>query len=492
MLTFIDVRIDTVDVGAWVRVSSGGQDEENQVPDIENYCAAHDYRITKRYVLNDKSASKGEQQAKLDEAITDMRLGVIKVLVCWHSDRLERRGPEHLLRDLRQAEEAGGRIESVREPLLGARDLSGEVMTTIGAIIAHQYSVHLAEQVKLAHDRIRANNGLTPGGIPWGYVVTGPKYAKTIVPTEQCKKYVPQIFQRCIDGQSCMTIAKWLDSEDVKPPRGKVWSDRTLWQLLQNMTYAGRRQNEGDPRADGSPSRKNRRTVMTCEAVMSMETFQRAQKALHKRPVRGPGVNTPITKPLLVGLKCAQCASRGIDSPMYRIKKYYRCFGRQPRRKSCGNMIPMEQIDTIVMTRFLVWHDKPYEVETWVEGMNWDNDIERIKQDLREIDPINVLDDPEVAQRQADLMAELADYRSRPIVEGHMEKEATSMTRGEYFYDLSPEGKREYLKTFSIAAEKVTDDSGHVGARLVIDGEDHGVFLYPPTRELRRQKQSTD
>jgi DNA invertase Pin-like site-specific DNA recombinase len=66
--------------GVWVRVSSGGQDDANQVPDIERHCQARSYRIERRYELNDKSASKGEQQAALDAMLEDMREGHIKVL----------------------------------------------------------------------------------------------------------------------------------------------------------------------------------------------------------------------------------------------------------------------------------------------------------------------------------------------------------------------------------------------------------------------------
>src|SRR5260370_59601 len=262
-----------MDAGAWVRVSSGGQDEANQIPDIERHCTEQGHRITKWYTLNDKSASKGEQQAMLDQVVADMKLGIITTVVCWHSDRMERRGPEALFRLLRQVRDAGGRIESTKEPLFGTTDLGGEAMTAFGAVIAHQYSVHLAQQVKAGHDRGRANHALTPGGIPWGYVVTGAKYNKTIVPTDECRTYVPQIFQRCIDGDSCRTIALWLDAEGVKPTPGSRWSDTSVWQLLKNMTYTGRRQDEGTLPPDGTPTRKNRRTLTKCEAVISLDSW---------------------------------------------------------------------------------------------------------------------------------------------------------------------------------------------------------------------------
>src|SRR6266487_5500347 len=114
--------------GIWIRVSTGGQDEAQQVPAVEDHCETHGYRITRRYELNDKSASKGEQQPTLDEMLEDMRNGTIKVLVCWRSNRLERRGPESVFRLKRLVKDAGGRIEVTQEPLFNTVDLSGEAM----------------------------------------------------------------------------------------------------------------------------------------------------------------------------------------------------------------------------------------------------------------------------------------------------------------------------------------------------------------------------
>ena len=57
----------------------------------------------------------------------------------------------------------------------------------------------------------------------------------------------------------------------------------------------------------------------------------------------------------------------------------------------------------------------------------------------------------------------------------------TRMTVGEHFYGLDDDGKREYLKTRDIRVEKATpaDPGATKGVRVVIDGEDHGVFPYP-------------
>jgi len=473
--------------GVWVRVSSGGQDEINQVPDVERHCTQREYRVARRYELNDKSASKGEQQDKLNEMLSDMRDGTIRVLVCWHSDRLERRGPEYLFGLLRQVRDAGGRIESVKEPLSGTADLSGEALTALGAVMSHQYSVHLSEQVKASHDRSRANGALVTGGIPWGYVVTGEKYNKTIIPTEECREFVTQIFERCIDGDSCYTIARWLNDEGVKPTRGDRWSDTSVWQLIHNMTYAGRRQDEGEHKENKKgklvPTRKHRRTILECEPVIDMDMWQRANDALARRPGRGPGVNGVLRpEPLLVSLRCARCE----DSPMYRIRTYYRCTGRRPQRTGCGNMVPLDQLDMIITVRVFMISTEPYKTRQWVKGQNWDAEIAGTKQTIREVTEAERWDELPA------LTVKLADLRRKNETEaaaGHYEQtvvrnpDDTVMTEGQHFRELDTDGQREYLKTRDIRAEKVTipDDHpvrskvGQPGIRVVIDGRDYGI-----------------
>ena len=125
------IAMNATPAGAWVRVSSGGQDEANQVPDLERYCAEHGYTIITRYDLNDRSAYKGEQEAKQQEALADTRSGVVKVVVVWASDRIERRGAEATLAIFRKFREAGGRLESVQEPFLSGKPEDAELMTAI-------------------------------------------------------------------------------------------------------------------------------------------------------------------------------------------------------------------------------------------------------------------------------------------------------------------------------------------------------------------------
>jgi DNA invertase Pin-like site-specific DNA recombinase len=312
--------------GIWLRVSSADQSEANQLPDVLRRCAERGYRPATWYVLHDKSAFKGEQDAKLDEMLADVREGTITVSVCWHGDRMERRGGLDLLKILADVKDAGGRVESVQQRDLGLETMGDRISSFMEGEMAREKITHLTEQVKLAHNRIRANSAVGPGSAPWGLDIVGDKYEKKLIPTDLCREYVPQIFARCIAGESCQTIAKWLDAEGVLPKRGAKWHQGSVLKILHNMAYAGRWQDTD-----------RRQTLVHCVAVISLATFNRAQEALATRPKRGPVRKD--NRPMLANLRCARCADNGFDSPMFRIRLksysgryywYYRCTGRGP------------------------------------------------------------------------------------------------------------------------------------------------------------------
>lgn len=452
--------------GIFVRVSTGGQDEEQQAPEVEHHCAEHGYTIARRYELNDKSASKGEQQAKLDEMLADMREGIISVCVVWRSNRLERRGPEALFKLLRQVKDAGGRIESTTEPLLGVQDMSGEVLTAIGAIVDSQLPAKISEDVNRKLRQIKANGFIYNGNVPWGFVIVGEKYNKRIEPTGECRRYVPQIFDRCIQGDSLRTIAAWLDSEGVKPTRGTKWNEGSVRWIIRNRVYAGTLLNGEGTTVFELPK---------SDQVIRSSIFDRANEALTNHPKRGPSQNPPM----LAKLRCARCAAKGIDSPMFRIKAgkrqvlKYRCYGRGPQRQGCGNLIPLELLEKMVVAYMIDWNAEPHQTKQWVEGQNWDDEISDVNQQIQEIMRDLLAEDAmeRLAEKRADLVhytelnknREKGEYKRKDV----FNDDGSVKTKGQHFYELDDEGRREYLKEFDIRAEKTADPKG---VRLYIGG----------------------
>jgi DNA invertase Pin-like site-specific DNA recombinase len=105
----------------WYWVSTGHQDSDNQIPDVEKFAAHHGYEVVATYRTAD-SAYKGgggrEYKAALKQAMDDVHKGELSVLVVWALDRIvrdEENGAETALRIIRQFRERGCTVVSVQE-----------------------------------------------------------------------------------------------------------------------------------------------------------------------------------------------------------------------------------------------------------------------------------------------------------------------------------------------------------------------------------------
>lgn len=413
---------DMTRAGRWIRVSSGGQDEANQEPDIDRHCASVGLNVVKTYTLHDRSASKGEQQSMLDEVIRDMQSNEISTLVCWHSDRLERRGVLETLMFIAQVKSAGGRVVSTQEGVLDETNLN----TVIGAYMNHQKTDHLAKQVAQGHNHARANGGVL-GPVPWGMTLEGPKYNRKMTGTEEGRTWIPQIFNRVIKGDSLRTICIWLTSEGVTlPPYGdkakvkkdtpRAWHESTLGGMIRNPCYMGFRcTQDKKTQAYGE-------IVSKGEALVDPSVWRSAQEALDKRPKRG--YSNPETRAMLVGvLKCGNpdCNASGApDSPMNRThsstRDYYRCCGTGACRRSCGMMVPLELVDNavdkIIAESFAI-HRKIRQI---IPGTDHSADLESIAFELKQLPSKELPEEEEDAERSR-LRAERNRIKALPVVE---------------------------------------------------------------------------
>ena len=398
--------------GRWLRVSTGGQDEDNQVPDITRWNEARDYEVRATYTLHGKSASKGEQQQTLDQMLADMRAGLITVLVVWRDDRIERRGVMRMIPLINAVRAAGGRIEFVTQPHLNdLSTMAGRISLAVMAEVAHAETETKRERVRMGRDRIRAEGGFT-GRAAWGYEVTGPKYAKTIVPTGQGRRLVPEVYARVIGGESLATIAAWLEGETGRP-----WWPRTIGTMVRNPVYRGAQHD-----ADG-------RVIFRCEALVDAATWKRAGEALDGRPKRGH--TDPASRAMLAGvLSCPRCE----DSPMYRLNTgYYRCTGRGANRKGCGTMVRAELVDAAVDRTIMERFNTPVLARTITPGNEGARAarLEEVRFEMRQLDPDD-LSDEEYDRRLAELRAERDRVEAAEVVPDRVELTAT----GEVYSEL--------------------------------------------------------
>jgi DNA invertase Pin-like site-specific DNA recombinase len=428
--------------GTWIRVSTGGQDEQNQTPDVERYCKAHDYNVTRRYELNDRSAFKGEQQAKLDEMLNDVRTGQIQVLVCWHSDRLERRGVEALFKLLREVREAGGKIESVKEPTLGETDVGSVATTALSGIMSNAESAKKSAAILLSRNRVR-DGGALWGRANWGYDITGPKYLKTLTPNALGLEYVPQAFQRIADGETCKQVAAWL---------GKTaWpgvSHKTVLRMIRNRVYMGIRMD-----AEGRPET---RVPALVTATLWLAANERLSNG--NRGKRGPAKGNPAL--LTSVLFCDRCGAK-----MYRIRPpgrgdWYRCHGVEPENRGCGNLVKLDATDKAVINLLSEASDPWTELKK-IPGKNYDDELTGVGLELTDLPKLGLSRKDEQDERER-LWAEqdrLTELNKHATPDKWIET-ATGQTVGQHFASLDYDGRRAMLlDCVKLFANRAT--SGH-------------------------------
>ena len=349
-----------------------------------------------------------------------MANGDIRVLVVWKQNRLDRK--LNTLRMLQQVVEAHGRVEFVTQPQLNdLTTMGGRLALKIEEEIAYAESKNKSDAIRIKQDALRKAKSLV-GRPPFGYRVAVAGRIKTLVPTPEGLKYIPVIFQRVADGDTLMSVAKWLEAEGVKPsiwyawnkkdpdergPEPVKWSPKSIAQIIRRSTYVGERQD-----ADGM-------TILEVKPIVDAKLFADANKRLSDAPLRGkrgPSVHPPS---LLSGyLICADCGS-----PMYRAycgkapyrMPYYRCHGQPPHSKGCGMSVAGgvadKEIDEMMSADFTFVRTTKF-----IPGDNHSVEIAEVDRELLRL-PAKRLSEEEEDTERAKLRAERKRLLRLPATE---------------------------------------------------------------------------
>ena len=158
------------DAGVWLRVSTGHQETDNQVPDVDRFTAHHGYLVTARYEVSETAweggKDGGEYRRTLQRALDDAHAGKFSVLVMWALDRITREGAEGALRIIRQFKQRGCTVVSVKESWLNTAPEVQDVLVAFAGWMAQQESRRRSERIRAGLDRRRGEGkpvGRQPG-----------------------------------------------------------------------------------------------------------------------------------------------------------------------------------------------------------------------------------------------------------------------------------------------------------------------------------------
>ena len=430
----------------WQRVSTRGQDEASQLPDLITWCDSHGYTydLAESYVVQGRSAWHGRHAADLDRAFADMAAGEYVVLVVWKQDRIERRGMEAALALISRAKQAGGRIEFATQPHLNKlNDMGGRISYAIMAEVAQAESQTKSDRVKAKNNALRSAGSFV-GRPPWGYAIVNREGRKVLEPTEAGKRWIPEIYRAAIEGKSLRDIAAMLETAGLKPSGGKRWNEGSIGNnLIPNPVYYGQRRNGG---------------ALETEALVSVTTWQQANASVASRIRPGRGTVThekPLVQPF-----CGECFGQARPgcpsgkSPMYRTfgpyadgkRALFRCTGHGPQRKGCGApLLLVSQVEADVLATLV--DDTSWHVErVFVPGDDTADRINALQE--KGAEAIRTGDYATAAA----IMERAAALDSEPSVPAHWEDRVTDQTEAGYFAGLDRDAQRDYLRSREIVA----------------------------------------
>jgi site-specific DNA recombinase len=307
------------------------------------------------------------------------------------------------------------------------------VLWGVAAERAYQERQQIIGRISRELEALR-NAGKLTGRPPFGYTSEGEKYDRRLVPTDEGRKYIPLIFNYVIEGWSLEQVAQWLRSEGVKPPLSEGWWAATIGILIRNPTYMGHRCAMAIVPPDDAEIQDGKivryrygdrwvqkprwvygKTIHRCEPLVSAAVWKKANEVVTNRTKRG--YSDPAKRAMLSGvLYCPNCP----DSPMYKttpskrlqatcryLTVYYRCFGRGSQRQSCGNMVPLEDVDAAVNEIIAATFDVPVMKREIIYGNEAEIEarVEEIKFEIQQLGSHDLSDedyDRELARQRAE------------------------------------------------------------------------------------------
>jgi DNA invertase Pin-like site-specific DNA recombinase len=148
--------INRVVLYARVSTQDKGQDVENQLVQLREFCAKRGWTITHEYIdhVSGKSSSNRPQFQKL---FTDAAAGSFDLVFFWALDRFSREGTYPTLCHLQKLDACGVAWKSFTEEYLDSCGMFKDAVIAILATIAKQERLRISERTKAGLRKARAN-----------------------------------------------------------------------------------------------------------------------------------------------------------------------------------------------------------------------------------------------------------------------------------------------------------------------------------------------
>ncbi|MBS5933742.1 MAG: recombinase family protein [Clostridiales bacterium] len=330
-------------------------------------------------------SGKTTDRPMIKKLVTDIKNGLVDTVIVYRIDRISRNIVD-FANLLNLFDEHNVKFISATEQFDTSSPM-GKAMIYIIMVFAQLERETIAKRIQDNY-RFRSSSGkyFMGGNMPFGYkaeksIVDGKK-ASVLIIDDETSGILKDIFNRFIEEESVMRVAKYLNEKGVKTQKGSTWSSAAVKRILENVTpvradkkmhtYLLSRGYEISDQEEFNGSsglceffknkNKNEATeiserlviVGSHDPIIDSDVFIKAQFLLGRNSTSKVG--KPSKKSFLAGLiKCADCGrSFGLKCTSRGNKHYgyYFCRGRGTRGTStCENdvWIKQEELENLVI-----------------------------------------------------------------------------------------------------------------------------------------------
>lgn len=138
------------------RVSTGGQDCENQLAQLRQYAASQGWEVVGEYTDVVSGSASANARKGLGTVLTLAHRHKFDLLLYWSLDRLSREGSRKTIELLTRLEACGVQWHSYTEPYLSSLGIFGDAIIALLGALAKQERVRISERTKAGLEQARA------------------------------------------------------------------------------------------------------------------------------------------------------------------------------------------------------------------------------------------------------------------------------------------------------------------------------------------------
>lgn len=311
-------------VFVYVRVSTAHQAEEGysipqQIERLQKYCEAMGWIIVKIYTDDGYSGGSLDRPA-MNEMIKEIEAGHADIVLVDKLDRLSRSQFDTLYM-IQKVFDAHNVAFVSRNEAFDTSTPFGKAMVGILAVFAELERSRIRERMMDGQEG-RAKEGKFRGG---GSVPTGYDYNKDtglLEINEYEAMQVREVFDLFINRMPIFTIMTHMNNKGYRTKYGE-WKEQTIRGMVSRRIYIGEITHKGKV-YEGQH-----------EAIISLETFEKAQKIVEERAKENANrqIGRAYKSPLGGIIYCGNCGSRyhfrsGATNADGTRRNYYTCYSR--------------------------------------------------------------------------------------------------------------------------------------------------------------------